>query len=40
MSANCGMICAFEQARSGGSAWYAMELTELLRHVARTLHVD
>ena len=31
---------AFEQARGGSGAWYAMELTELLPHVARALHID
>jgi hypothetical protein len=30
----------FEQARGGGGAWYAMELTELLPHIARGLNVD
>jgi hypothetical protein len=30
---------AFEQARGGG-AWYAMELTELLPHVASGLNID
>ena len=31
---------AFEQARGGSGFWYAMELTELLPHVARGLNVD
>ena len=31
---------AFEQARGGSGAWYAMELTELLPHVAHGLHID
>lgn len=31
---------AFEQTRGGGGAWYTMELTELLPHVARALQVD
>lgn len=31
---------AFEQARGGSGAWYAMELTELLPHVASGLKVD
>ena len=31
---------AFEQARGGSGAWYAMELTELLPHVARGLNID
>ena len=31
---------AFEQARGGSGAWYAMELTELLPHVARGLITD
>jgi hypothetical protein len=30
----------FEQARGGGGAWYAMELTELLPHVAIGLKVN
>ena len=30
----------FEQARGGSGAWYAMELTELLPHVARGLDID
>ena len=30
----------FEQARGGSGAWYAMELTELLPHVARALNID
>jgi hypothetical protein len=30
----------FEQARGGSGAWYAMELTELLPHLARGLNVD
>ena len=28
------------QARGGSGAWCAMELTELLPHVARALHID
>ena len=28
------------QARGGSGAWYAMELTELLPHVARALNID
>jgi hypothetical protein len=31
---------AFEQARRGSGAWYAMELTELLPHVASGLNID
>ena len=31
---------AFEQARGGSGAWYAMELTELLPHVARELDIN
>jgi hypothetical protein len=31
---------AFEQARGGSGAWYAMELTELLPHVASRLNID
>jgi hypothetical protein len=31
---------AFEQARGGSGACYAMELTELLRRVAHALNVD
>ena len=31
---------AFEQSRGGSGAWYAMELTELLPHVARALHIN
>ena len=31
---------AFEQARGGSGAWYAMELTELLPHVARGLNIN
>lgn len=30
----------FEQARGGGGSWYAMELTELLPHVARGLNIN
>ena len=30
----------FEQARGGSGAWYAMELTELLPHVARGLNIN
>ena len=30
----------FEQARGGSGAWYAMELTELLPHIARGLNID
>lgn len=30
----------FEQARGGGGAWYAMELTELLLYTARGLNID
>ena len=45
--ADCDLLythkrCAhvFAQARGGSGAWYAMELTELLPHVARALHID
>ena len=31
---------AFEQARGGSGAWYAMQLTELLPHVARGLNMN
>jgi hypothetical protein len=31
---------AFELARGGSGSWYAMELTELLPHIARGLNVD
>jgi hypothetical protein len=31
---------AFEQARGGSGAWYAMELTELLPHVVCTLNIN
>jgi hypothetical protein len=31
---------AFEQARGGSGAWYALELTELLPHVASGLNID
>ncbi|MCC7023088.1 MAG: hypothetical protein IT338_09680 [Thermomicrobiales bacterium] len=31
---------AFEQARGGSGAWYAMELTELLPLLARGLEID
>ena len=31
---------AFEQARGGSGAWYAMELTELLPHVACGLNIN
>jgi hypothetical protein len=31
---------AFEQARGGCEAWYAMELTELVPHVARGLNIN
>jgi hypothetical protein len=31
---------AFEQARGGSGAWYAMELTELVPHVARGLNIN
>jgi len=31
---------AFELARGGSGAWYAMELTELLPHLARALHLN
>ncbi len=31
---------AFEQARGGSGAWYAMELTELLPHVASGLNIN
>jgi hypothetical protein len=31
---------AFEQARGGSGAWYAMELTELPPHVARGLNIN
>ena len=31
---------AFEQARGGSGAWYAMELTELLPPAARGLNID
>ena len=30
----------FEQARGGSGAWYAMELSELLPHVARGLNIN
>lgn len=30
----------FEEARGGSGAWYAMELTELLPHLARGLRID
>ena len=33
-------VHAFEQARGGSGAWYAMELTELLPHVARELNIN
>ena len=39
-STHKGCAHAFEQARGGSGAWYAMELTELLPHVARALHID
>ena len=29
-----------ELARGGSGAWYAMELTELLPHLARALHLN
>ena len=29
-----------EQASGGSGAWYAMELTELLPHIARGLNID
>jgi hypothetical protein len=31
---------AVEQAHGGSGAWYAMELTELLPHVARGLNIN
>jgi hypothetical protein len=31
---------AFKQARGSSGAWYAMELTELLPHVARELNIN
>ena len=31
---------AFEQASHGSGAWYAMELTEFLPHVARVLNIN
>jgi hypothetical protein len=31
---------AFEQARGGSGAWYAMELIELLPHGARRLNIN
>ena len=31
---------AFEQARGGSGAWYAMELTGLLLHGARRLNIN
>ncbi len=31
---------AFEQARGNSGTWYATELTELLPHVVRALHID
>jgi len=31
---------AFEQARGGSGAWYVMELTQLLPHVARGLNIN
>jgi hypothetical protein len=31
---------AFELARGGSGVWYAMELTELIPHVARALHIN
>ena len=31
---------AFEQARGGSGAWYAMELTELLPHWRGGLNID
>jgi hypothetical protein len=46
---NCGIVPrytrtngahAFEQAGGGSGAWYAMELTELLPHVARGLNIN
>jgi hypothetical protein len=35
-------LCAhgYEQTRGGSGAWYAMELTELLPHVASGLNID
>jgi hypothetical protein len=35
-----GCAHAFEQARGGSGTWYAMELTELLPHVARGLNIN
>ena len=35
-----GCSHAFEDARGGGGAWYAMELTELLPLIARGLRID
>jgi hypothetical protein len=31
---------AFEQARGGSGAWYAIELSELLPHIARGLNIN
>jgi hypothetical protein len=34
-------LCSWdEQARGGSGAWYAMELNELLPHVARGLNIN
>jgi hypothetical protein len=35
-----GCAHAFEQARGGSGALYAIELTELLPHVARGLNIN
>jgi hypothetical protein len=34
------MRLPLRKVRIGGSPWYAMELTELLPHVARGLNID
>ena len=33
-------VHAFEQARGVSGAWYVMELTQLLPHVARGLNIN
>jgi hypothetical protein len=35
-----GVRTPFEQACGGSGAWYAMELTELLPHIARGLNIN
>lgn len=35
-----GVRTPFEQASGGSGAWYALELTELLPHVASGLNID